>query len=144
MSDPTSTVEAPASADLSNVISVEVPSAAATEPVEVQPVVLQNITVAPISPIASIGPIESLIEGWFADHFSDQVFSRESTIWEQAHQAKEHLKALVAATTTPVFDGLIDQWFWDSFSNSEFSHNVSVWNLAYDAKQKLKFLLATR
>jgi hypothetical protein len=135
MSDPTSTVDAPASADVANLAPIEVPTAPVAEPVEPQPTV---------APAIRTGPIESLIDGWFADHFSDQVFSRESTIWEQAHQAKEHLKALVAATTTPVFDGLIDQWFWDSFSNTEFSHNVSVWNLAYDAKQKLKFLLATR
>ena len=133
MSEPTLTVDAPASADLAN-----------PAPVELLPVVLQVESAAVVVPVTGTGPIDSLIDGWFGDHFSDQVFSRESTIWEQAYQAKEHLKAIVAATNTPAFDGLIDQWFWDSFSNSEFSHNVSVWNLAYDAKQKLKFLLATR
>ena len=125
MSDPTSTVDAPTPADQGNSPPAEVP-------------------VAPVTPTTRSGPIDSLIDGWFADHFSDQVFARESKIWDQAYQAKEQLKAIIAATNTPAFDGLVDQWFWDSFSNSEFSYNVSVWNLAYDAKQKLKFRLATR
>ena len=89
-------------------------------------------------------PEETFIDSWFADHFSDQTFSRESDLWSQAYEAKEKLKEILKSSGMPAFPGLIDQWFWDSFSNSNFSHDVTAWNLAYEAKQKLKFLITSR
>ena len=173
MSDPT-TIDTTASVSQNDATPAanSAPQPSASEPVEQQPTAPEPsapaATPAPVSeatsepintpamvtePLVATAPsvssqtgsfLDTLVDSWFADHFSDQVFSRESTIWERAYLAKIQLKSLLSATNYPAFDGLVDQWFWDSFSNSEFSHDVSVWNVAYDAKQRLKFLLSSR
>jgi hypothetical protein len=51
----------------------------------------------PVAGDAAPGQIESLIEGWWSDHFPGSPIAQVTQAWNQAVAAKEELKRRLAA-----------------------------------------------